>query len=47
MTEFEKRVGRELAYYADGDGDMAHDVLDRIQRDYKLAFGKLPEVEDE
>lgn len=46
MTEFEKRVGRELAEYSDGLGDMAHDVLDRIQRDYRRLVGELPEVDE-
>ena len=45
MTPFEQYVGEQLAYYADGEGDMAHDVLYRIQERYADCVGELPEVE--
>ena len=45
MTPFEQYVGEQLAYYADGEGDMAHDVLYRIQDQYVDCVGELPEVE--
>ena len=45
MTLFERYVGKQLAAYADGEGDMAHDVLYRIQSVYERYYGELPEVE--
>ena len=45
VTSFEKYVGEQLAWYADGEGDMAHDVLYRIQEKYLNWFGELPEAE--
>lgn len=42
--EFVAYVGQQLADYADGEGDMAHDVLDRIQRAY-LRHWEMPEAE--
>ena len=45
MNRFESFVGQQLADYADGEGDMAHDVLDRIQRRWIEMFGELPESE--
>lgn len=44
-TQFENFVGQELANYADGEGDMAHDVLARIQERWTRMFGELPESE--
>ena len=45
MTSFEKYVGQQLSYYADGEGDMAHDVLCRIQAKYIEWVGDIPEAE--
>ena len=45
MTGFEKYVGQELAQYQDGDGGVAHDVLDRIQQMYISLVSALPEVD--
>lgn len=42
-TRFENFVEQELAHYADGDGDMVHGVLDRIQERWIRMFGELPE----
>lgn len=44
MTSFEKYVGEQLAWYADGEGDMAHNVLYRIQEKYIAWVGDIPEV---
>ncbi len=46
MSRFEKFVGVQLAEYADGDGDMAHDVLDRIKEKYLDLIGDLPECDE-
>lgn len=45
MTSFEKYVGEQLSWYADGEEDMAHDVLYRIQQKYIEWVGEIPEVE--
>lgn len=45
MTKFEQYVGEQLARWDDGRGDMAHDVLYRIQEQYVDCVGELPEVE--
>lgn len=39
-------VGQTLANYADGENDMAHDVLYRIQDKWENTYGKLPEPGD-
>ena len=46
VTEFEKYVGEQLAAYADGEGDMAHDVLYRIQSVYERYYGEPAEVDE-
>lgn len=46
-TPFEHYVAEQLAWYADGEGGMAHDVLYRIQKKYLSTYGDLPEVVDE
>lgn len=45
VTSFEKFVGDQLAWYADGEGDMAHDVLRRIREKYIEWVGDIPEAE--
>lgn len=40
--QFVNFVGQQLARYADGEGDMAHDVLTRIQEVYIAYYGELP-----
>lgn len=42
-TKFESFVGQELANYDNGQGDMAHDVLYRIEARWVSMFGELPE----
>ena len=44
MTEFEEFVAEELGKWADGEGDMAHDVLGRIVRGFEQTFGYTPEL---
>ena len=46
MTKFEQYVGKQLARWDDGRGDMAHDVLFRIQSVYERYYGELPEVDE-
>lgn len=48
VLTFQMFVGIQLGWYADGEGDQAHDVLYRIQKQYVRLFGDLPkEGEDE
>lgn len=43
---FAAYVGEQLAWYAGGEGDMAHDVLDSIQREFTKTWA-IPEVGDD
>lgn len=45
-SRFSAWVGQQLANYADGDnGEMAHDVLYKIQNKWEEYYGDLPEEE--
>lgn len=44
-SQFVTFVAHQLAKYADGEGDMAHDVLYVIEQKYREYYGDLPEVE--
>lgn len=44
--DFVAYVGEQLAQWDDGKGDMAHDVLYRIQSVYERYHGDLPEVDE-